>query len=129
MSSSPEPHGSLTIRTLAMPADTNPAGDIFGGWVISQMDIAGGIAAYERARGRVVTVAVDSMTFIAPLKVGDVLCVYTEIERVGTTSISVAVEAWARRERIAERVQVTAGRFVYVALGEDGRKRPLPPAP
>jgi len=129
MSSSPEPHGSLTIRTLAMPADTNPAGDIFGGWVISQMDIAGGIAAYERARGRVVTVAVDSMTFIAPVKVGDVLCVYTEIERVGTTSISVAVEAWARRERIAERVQVTAGRFVYVALGEDGRKRPLPPAP
>ena len=123
-----EPKGALTIRTLAMPADTNPAGDIFGGWVMSQMDIAGAIAAYERARGRVVTVAVDSMTFIAPVKVGDVLCVYTSIERVGTTSITVAVEAWARRERIADRVQVTAAKFVYVALGEDGAKRALPPA-
>ena len=123
-----EPRGALTIRTLAMPADTNPAGDIFGGWVMSQMDIAGAIAAYERAQGRVVTVAVDSMTFIAPVKVGDVLCVYTSIERVGTTSITVAVEAWARRERIADRVQVTAAKFVYVALGDDGAKRPLPPA-
>jgi acyl-CoA thioesterase YciA len=123
-----EPKGALTIRTLAMPADTNPAGDIFGGWVMSQMDIAGAIAAYERAQGRVVTVAVDSMTFIAPVKVGDVLCVYTSIERVGTTSITVAVEAWARRERIADRVQVTAAKFVYVALGEDGSKRALPPA-
>ena len=124
----PEPKGALTIRTLAMPADTNPAGDIFGGWVMSQMDIAGAIAAYERAQGRVVTVAVDGMTFIAPVKVGDVLCVYTSIERVGTTSITVAVEAWARRERIADRVQVTAAKFVYVALGEDGSKRVLPPA-
>ncbi len=126
MSDSTEPRGALTIRTLAMPADTNPAGDIFGGWVMSQMDIAGAIAAYERAQGRVVTVAVDSMTFIAPVKVGDVLCVYTSIERTGTTSITVAVEAWARRERIADRVQVTAAKFVYVALGEDGRKRPVP---
>ncbi|HVY50299.1 MAG TPA: acyl-CoA thioesterase [Devosia sp.] len=123
-----EPVGNLTIRTLAMPADTNPAGDIFGGWVISQMDIAGGIAAYERAMGRVVTVAVEGMTFIAPVKVGDVLCVYTTIERVGTTSITVAIEAWARRERIADRVKVTEGRFVYVALGEDGRKRRVPSA-
>ena len=122
------PVGELTLRTLAMPADANAAGDIFGGWVLSQMDIAGGIAAYERARGRVVTVAVEAMTFIAPVKVGDVLCVYTTIERVGTSSITVAVEAWARRERIADRVQVTAGRFVYVALGENGQKRPVPPA-
>ena len=127
-SGKPEPKGALTIRTLAMPADTNPAGDIFGGWVISQMDLAGGIAAYERALGRVVTVAVDSMTFIAPVKVGDVLCVYTTIERTGTTSITVGIEAWARRERIADRVQVTSGKFVYVALGEDGKKRTLPPA-
>jgi acyl-CoA thioesterase YciA len=123
-----EPKGALTVRTLAMPADTNPAGDIFGGWVISQMDIAGAIAAVERAHGRVVTVAVEAMTFIAPVKVGDILCVYTEIERVGTTSITVAVEAWARRGRIADRVKVTDGRFVYVALGEDGRKRRVPPA-
>ena len=118
-----EPTGSLTIRTLAMPADTNPAGDIFGGWVMSQMDIAGAIAAVERSGGRVVTVAVEAMTFIAPVKVGDILCVYTHVERVGTTSITISMEAWARRNRIDERVKVTAGRFVYVALGEDGQKR------
>lgn len=118
-----EPRGTLTIRTLAMPADTNPSGDIFGGWVMSQMDIAGAIAAVERIKGRVVTVAVDSMTFIAPVKVGDVLCVYTEIERIGTTSITVSIEAWVRRNRLDEREQVTHGRFVYVALGEDGKKR------
>jgi acyl-CoA thioesterase YciA len=128
MIASQEPSGNLTIRTLAMPADTNPSGDIFGGWVVSQMDIAGAIAAVERAKGRVVTIAIDAMTFIAPVKVGDVLCVYTAVERAGTTSVTVAVEAWARRERIAERVQVTSGRFVYVALGEDGHKRQLPPA-
>ena len=121
-----EPSGALTIRTLAMPADTNPAGDIFGGWVMSQMDIAGAIAAVERVKGRVVTVAVEAMTFIAPVKVGDILCVYTSIEKVGTTSVTVAVEAWARRNRLDDRVQVTAGRFVYVALGDDGRKRPVP---
>lgn len=118
-----EPQGALTIRTLAMPADTNPAGDIFGGWVMSQMDIAGAICAVERVKGRVVTVAVEAMTFIAPVKVGDVLCVYCEVERIGTTSITVKVEAWVRRNRVADRVQVTHGRFVYVALGEDGQKR------
>ncbi|MEQ1770677.1 MAG: acyl-CoA thioesterase [Devosia sp.] len=128
MTDASEPQGTLTIRTLAMPADTNPAGDIFGGWVLSQMDTAGGIAAYERAKGRVVTVAVEAMTFIAPVKVGDVLCVYTSIARTGRTSITVAIEAWARRNRIAERVKVTEGAFVYVALGDDGKKRALPPA-
>ncbi len=121
-----EPTGALTIRTLAMPADTNPAGDIFGGWVMSQMDIAGAIAAFERAQGRVVTIAVEAMTFIAPVKVGDILCVYTTIERVGTTSITVGMEAWARRNRLDQRVKVTDGRFVYVALGEDGLKRAIP---
>ncbi len=120
-----EPSGALTIRTLAMPADTNPAGDIFGGWVMSQMDIAGAIAAVERAQGRVVTVAVEGMTFIAPVKVGDVLCVYTTIERVGNTSITVGIEAWARRNRLDARVKVTDGRFVYVSLNEDGSKRPI----
>lgn len=122
-----EPRGTLTIRTLAMPADTNPAGDIFGGWVMSQMDIAGAISAVEHVKGRVVTVAVDSMSFIAPVKVGDILCVYTAVERIGTTSITVAVEAWARRNRVADRVKVTDGRFVYVALGEDGKKRTIRP--
>ena len=121
-----EPHGALTIRTLAMPADTNPAGDIFGGWVLSQMDIAGSICAVERVQGRVATVAVEAMTFIAPVKVGDVLCVYTSIERVGNTSITIAMEAWARRNRLADRVKVTQGRFVYVALDEQGQKRPIP---
>jgi acyl-CoA thioesterase YciA len=121
-----EPHGGLTIRTLAMPADTNPAGDIFGGWVMSQMDIAGAIAAVEVARGRVVTVAVEAMTFIAPVKVGDILCVYTTVERVGNTSITIDVESWARRNRLADRVKVTEGRFVYVALDENGQKRVIP---
>jgi len=123
---SSEPNGALTIRTLAMPADTNPAGDIFGGWVLSQMDIAGSICAVERVQGRVATVAVEAMTFIAPVKVGDVLCVYTSIERVGNTSITIAMEAWARRNRLADRVKVTEGRFVYVALDEQGQKRLIP---
>ena len=122
-----EPHGTLTIRTLAMPADANPSGDIFGGWVLSQMDIAGSIAAHERVRGRTVTVAVEAMTFIAPVKVGDVLCIYTTLERVGTTSITVAMEAWARRQQLDDRVKVTEGRFVYVAIGPDGKKRPIDP--
>ncbi|WP_423067256.1 acyl-CoA thioesterase [Devosia sp. CN2-171] len=121
-----EPKGALTIRTLAMPADTNAAGDIFGGWVLSQMDIAGGIAAAERVHGRVVTVAVEAMTFIAPVKTGDVLCVYTTVERIGNTSITIAMEAWARRNRVADRVKVTEGRFVYVALDDEGRKKPIP---
>lgn len=124
-----EPSGSLTDRTIAMPADTNPAGDIFGGWVLSQMDLAGSIAAVERVRGRVATVAVEAMTFIAPVKVGDVLCVYTTVERIGTTSITVALEAWVRRNRISDRVKVTAGRFVYVAIGDDGRKRVIEQQP
>jgi acyl-CoA thioesterase YciA len=124
--SSAEPTGTLTIRTLAMPADTNPAGDIFGGWVMSQMDIAGAIAAIEVTKGRVVTVAVEAMTFIAPVKVGDILCVYTSIVRVGTTSVTVAIEAWVRRRhRLDDRVKVTDGHFVYVSLGEDGKKRPI----
>lgn len=120
-----EPHGILTIRTLAMPADTNPAGDIFGGWVMSQMDIAGAIAAVERVQGRVVTVAVEAMTFIAPVKVGDVLCVYTRVERIGTTSISIGLEAWVRRNRLDDRQKVTEARFVYVSLDDEGRKRPI----
>lgn len=121
----PEPHGALTIRTLAMPADTNAAGDIFGGWVLSQMDIAGAIAAVERANGRVVTVAVEAMTFIAPVKVGDVLEVFTRVERVGSSSVTIAMEAWARRNRIGGHVKVTEGRFVYVAMSEDGKKRKI----
>ncbi len=117
-----EPQGSLTIRTLAMPADTNPAGDIFGGWVMSQLDIAGSIAAVERVKGRVATVAVEAMNFIAPVKVGDVLCVYCFIKHIGNTSISIGIEAWVRRNRFNDRVKVTEGTFIYVALGADGKK-------
>lgn len=120
-----EPQGELTIRTIAMPADTNPAGDIFGGWVLSQMDIAGGIAAWQEAKGRVATVAVEGMTFISPVKVGDILCVYTRILRIGTTSLSIGIEAWVRHNRIEDREIVTTGTFILVALDENGNKRPV----
>ncbi len=116
------PHGKLTIRIVAMPADTNPSGDIFGGWVLSQMDIAGGVAAVQITKSRVVTVGVNAMTFIAPVKVGDVLCVYTDIKKIGKTSITIAIEAWARRDRMAIREKVTEGHFTYVALDDDGKK-------
>jgi acyl-CoA thioesterase YciA len=122
------PRGELTVRLIAMPSDTNANGDIFGGWVLSQMDQAGGIAAVERAQGRVVTIAVDGMTFIRPVKVGDVLCVYTEIESVGRTSMKVYIEAWARRFRSHERDKVTVAVFTFVAIDEDGRPRPVPKA-
>jgi acyl-CoA thioesterase YciA len=121
------PRGELAIRTLAMPADANPSGDIFGGWVLSQMDIGGGITAGRRARGRVATVAVTAMTFHLPVYVGDVLCVYADIERVGRTSISIHLEAWALRARHGERVRVTEGDFVFVAIDGEGRPRPVPP--
>jgi acyl-CoA thioesterase YciA len=120
------PRGEMAIRTLAMPADANPNGDIFGGWVLSQMDIAGGITAVQRARGRVATVAVDAMTFHLPVYVGDVLCVYADMERVGRSSMAVYLEAWALRERIGERVKVTEGRFTFVAIDDAGRPRPVP---
>ena len=122
-----EPRGELSIRTLAMPADANPNGDIFGGWVLSQMDIGGGIAAGRRARGRVATVAVDAMTFHLPVYVGDVLCVYADLERVGRTSMTLWLEAWALRGRLGERVRVTEGRFTFVAIDETGKPRPVPP--
>ena len=119
--------GTLSIRTLAMPADTNPNGDIFGGWLMSQMDIAGGITAHSRAGGRVVTVGVEAMTFHRPVHVGDVVCCYTDIVKTGKTSMAVLVEVWVLGERNTEnKVKVTAGTFTYVAIGEDGNKRQLP---
>jgi acyl-CoA thioesterase YciA len=120
------PRGKLTIRTLAMPADSNPSGDIFGGWVLSQMDIAAGICACQRASCRTVTVALDGMSFILPVKIGDVLCVYTELIGVGNTSIDVNVEAWAQRGRIGDEQKVTEARFKFVALDSDGRPTPVP---
>lgn len=124
----PQPRGELSLRTLTMPSDANPSGDIFGGWVLSQMDIAAGITAGQRAQGRVATVAVDSMSFDLPVHVGDVLCVYTEITRVGRTSMTLHVEAWASRERYGIREKVTEGQFTFVAIDESRRPRPVPKA-
>ena len=121
-----KPTGELTLRTLAMPADANPAGDIFGGWVMSQMDLASGIRAAERARGRVVTAAVKEMAFELPVKIGDTLNIYTEITRVGRSSITLMVEAWAQRARHRMIEKVTAGTFIMVALDEEGRPVPVP---
>ena len=114
------------VRTLAMPADTNPSGDIFGGWLMSQMDIAGGIVAAERAQGRAVTVAVEGMEFHEPVYVGDLVSCYAEVVATGTTSITVEVETLARRRGGGETVKVTEGTFVFVALDADGRPRPVP---
>ena len=123
-----QPRGELTVRLLAMPADTNANGDIFGGWVLSQMDQAGGIAAVERAQGRVVTIAVEAMTFIRPVKVGDVLCVYTSVDKVGRTSMKLHIEAWAQRFRSHVREKVTVATFTFVAIDDEGRPRPVPAA-
>ena len=120
------PRGELTVRISAMPADTNANGDIFGGWVLSRMDQAGGIAGVERAQGRVVTVAVDSLTFIRPMKVGDVLEVYTEVESVGRTSMKIHIEAWAMRFQTHVREQVTQAMFKFVAIDDAGKPRPIP---
>ena len=111
-----------------MPADANPSGDIFGGWVLSQMDIAGGITAGQRAQGRVATVAIDAMTFHRPVYVGDVLCIYAEIVRIGHSSITIALESWVLRGRMGDRVLVTEGRFVFVAIDENGKPRAVPEA-
>ena len=122
-----EPSGELTIRVVAMPADTNANGDIFGGWVLSRMDQAGGIAGVDRTQGRVVTVAIDAMTFVKPVRVGDVLCVYTRVDSVGRTSLKIHVEAWARRFRTDVREKVTVGTFTFVAIDDEGRPRVVPP--
>jgi acyl-CoA thioesterase YciA len=122
-----EPRGELTVRLIAMPSDTNANGDIFGGWVLSQMDQAGGIAAVEKAQGRVVTIAIEAMTFIRPVKVGDVLCVYTAVDQVGRTSIKIHIEAWAQRFRTHHREKVTDGTFTFVAVDETGRPRSVNP--
>ncbi|MGB3814338.1 MAG: acyl-CoA thioesterase [Shinella sp.] len=120
------PNGQLTLRTLAMPGDANAAGDIFGGWVMAQMDLASGIRAAERAHGRVVTAAVKEMAFQLPVKIGDTLSIYTDIARVGRTSITLIVEAWAQRYLTTTLEKVTAGTFVMVALDQNGHPTPVP---
>lgn len=121
------PSGTLCLQTAAMPADTNPNGDIFGGWLMSQMDIAGGIAARPRAGGRFVTIAVDAMVFHKPVQIGDVVCVYAGLDRVGRTSLTYLIEAWVIRRDTLAREKVTEGRFTYVAIDQNGRPRPVPP--
>jgi len=121
-SESPPP-GELAARTLAMPADTNPSGDMFGGWIMSLMDAAGAITATNRAGGRVVTAAVSNIAFLQPVKAGDVVCCYTDIRRIGRSSITLDVEVWVLRQGCGPRIRVTAAEFTYVALDETGRPR------
>ena len=123
---SPKPSGQPAIRVIAMPADTNPNGDIFGGWIMSHMDLAGAVIAITEAQGRVATVAVDAMTFHKPVYVGDIVSFYSTVARIGRTSITVKVEAWALRQRLGAEERVTEGTFTYVAIGADRRPRPLP---
>ena len=125
-----QPAGDLALRTLAMPADTNVSGDIFGGWLLSQMDIAGGMTAREVAHGRVVTVAVDRMIFHKPVFVGDAVCCYCEVEKIGRTSIAIKVQAWAIRGAVhGERLLVTEGMFTFVAVDEEGHPKAVGDAP
>ena len=123
------PKGELIIRTQAMPADTNQNGDIFGGWIMSQMDLAGGMLATEIARGRIATVAVEGMTFHQPVKVGDAVCVHGECTRVGRSSMTVHLEAWIKpllRSESYERYCDTEGVFTYVAIDDAGHPRAVP---
>lgn len=119
------PTGTLTLQTITMPKDTNPFGDIFGGWLMAQMDIAGAIHANEVSLGRVTTVAVGSMVFIRPVPVGTVISCYTSTLRIGNTSIRVKVEVWIKDFLTHQISQVTQGEYVYVAIDESGQKRPV----
>jgi acyl-CoA thioesterase YciA len=123
------PNGEMVLRTLAMPADTNANGDIFGGWLMSQMDMGGAIQAKEIAKGRVVTVRVDGMTFLKPVAVGDVVCCYARCIRTGNSSITINVEVWVKKvssEPIGQRYRATEAVFTYVAVDESGKSRQLP---
>ncbi len=121
------PRGTLTLQTIPMPADTNANGDIFGGWLMAQMDLACSVLARQRARGRVATVAVEGMSFHRPVRVGDILSMHAELLREGTSSMVIEVEAWVTRQPETERLKVTEAKFVFVAIDETGTKRPLPP--
>jgi acyl-CoA thioesterase YciA len=124
--STPLPQGDLSLQTIAMPKDTNANGDIFGGWLLSQMDLAGGIAAGEVARGRVATVAIDGMAFLTPVHVGAVVRCYTDVLEVGRSSVRIMVEVWIDSKHDGEPIKVTEGEFVFVAIDENGRTRTVP---
>lgn len=125
MSAGPAETLTLALRTVAMPAFANPYDDIFGGWLVSQMDIAGGIVAVRRAKGRVVTVAITAITFDRPVFVGDEVSCYAEIVKIGRSSMTVQIQAVARRGRTGETVEVTKGSFTYVAVDSEGKSRPV----
>jgi acyl-CoA thioesterase YciA len=120
-------HEAPAMRTYAMPRDLNGNGDVFGGWVMSQMDLAGAGPAARRAQGRIATVGVEAMKFHRPVSLGDEVNIYARIERTGTTSIRIKIDVWVRRLH-GEAYKVTEGVFTYVAISDDGRPRPLPPA-
>jgi acyl-CoA thioesterase YciA len=121
------PKTEPALRAIAMPADANPHGDIFGGWLLSQMDLAGGTVATRRAKGRTVTVAITGMTFHRPVFIGDEVTCYADIIKVGNTSITVKVESWVRRGIGQEQIEVTEGIFTYVAVSADRKPCPVPP--
>ena len=121
----PAPQGDLSLQTLAMPRDTNANGDIFGGWLLSQMDLAGAIAAGEIADGRVATVAIDGMSFLTPVHVGAVVSCYADILEVGRSSVRIMVEVWINSKHDGEPIKVTEGEFVFVAIDENGRTRSI----
>ncbi len=121
----PKPNGILTLQTLTMPADTNSNGDIFGGWLLSQMDLAGAILAHDYAEGRVTTVAVGGMSFLRPVPVGATVSCYTQAIETGRSSVRMLVEVWIKSNRTGGVEKVTEGEFVYVAIDDNGRTRPL----
>jgi acyl-CoA thioesterase YciA len=121
----PSPSGELMLQTVAMPKDTNSNGDIFGGWLVSQMDMAAMIAATRIAKGRAVTVAINGMAFYTPVQVGSVVSCYTDVVEVGRSSVRVNVEVWITRAGSYEQAKVTEGEFVFVAIDEKGRTRPV----
>jgi acyl-CoA thioesterase YciA len=122
-----QPRGELVIQTIAMPKDTNRDGDIFGGWLVSQMDLGSAILAGKIAKGRVVTVAIEGMSFLHPVRVGDTVACYAWLEKIGRTSMRICVDVWVTRYRTEETVKVTSGVFTYVSLGVDGKPKPVKP--
>lgn len=121
----PTPRGELSLQTVAMPKDTNSNGDIFGGWLVSQMDLAAMITATRIAKGRAVTVAINGMAFYTPVQVGSVVSCYTEVLEVGRSSVRINVEVWITRAGSFDQAKVTEGEFVFVAIDESGRTRPV----
>jgi acyl-CoA thioesterase YciA len=120
-----KPKGELVIQTIAMPKDTNRDGDIFGGWLMSQMDLGSGILAAKTAKARVVTAAMEGMSFLHPVRVGDTVACYAWVEKIGRTSMTIPVEVWAHRYMSGEQIRVTRAVFIYVAVDHDGRPIPV----